>query len=109
MAAMLKIDMVEKATGRMQIEDFDSEVVKTVLDYMYAGFINSNVPVDYKHLIDVARFGQQYEVRGLVKAAFQLLHIMANVVNVFDIVKDVEAAKFTNTQLRCKLIRFIVL
>jgi hypothetical protein len=109
MATMLKIDMVEKATGRMQIEDYDSHVVKTVLDYMYAGFINTSAPVEYKHLIDVARFGQQYEVRGLVNAAFQLLHLNANVVNVFDIVKDVEAAKFTNTQLRCNLIRFVVL
>jgi hypothetical protein len=59
MSAMLQVDMIEKATNKMNIEDFDSEV-KTVLDYMYAGYINANAPVDYKHLIDVARFAQQY-------------------------------------------------
>jgi hypothetical protein len=105
---MLQADMAEKASDMMTVTDFDTVAIKTALDYMYAGYLKREPTMDYQQLVNVAKFGQKYAVRGLVKSCFEQLHLTANVVNVFDILKNIETENFEDLELRSNLIRYIV-
>jgi hypothetical protein len=108
-AAMLATDMVEKSTQTVNIADFNSTTIDMALDYMYAGYLKSKCTVDYEQLMEVAAFGQMYEVRGLVKAAFEQLFLQTNVNNVLDIINNVEMKNFQDAELRSNLIRYTLL
>lgn len=103
---MLRVDMVEKATNSIKIYDYNSTVVRHVLDYMYAGYIKANAAIDYETVIAIASFGQQFDIRGLVKAAFEILIAKANVLNIFDMIREVEQAKFDDKELRRNLLQY---
>eukprot|EP00092_Neocalanus_flemingeri_P015705 GFUD01016999.1.p1 GENE.GFUD01016999.1~~GFUD01016999.1.p1 ORF type:complete len:351 (-),score=77.26 GFUD01016999.1:19-1071(-) len=59
---MLQNNMVEKTTGVMKIEDFDVDVVKAMVKYVYTARIDDEFE-DIKALI---RIGHKYMIRSLV-------------------------------------------
>jgi hypothetical protein len=105
---MFSLNLTEKQTNRVEIKDFSSAVIRTAVATMYAGYLNQYPLKDYKHMLEVARFGDKYGMEKLVRACCRNLYLQTNVLNVVDILVDVYNANFELKGLRENLIRFVV-
>jgi hypothetical protein len=107
--AMFSHDTAEKKTGRVEIKDFSSGVIRTALKMMYTGYSNKHPAKDYKHLLEVARFGDKYGMKGLVSGCSEDLYLETNLLNVVDILVHVHNLNFEFKGLRERLITYIAM
>lgn len=107
--AMFTHDMTEKKTGRVEIKDFSAGVILTALKMMYNGYSNQHPAKDYKHLLELARFGDKYCIEELVSACTKSLYLETNVLNVVDNLVHVENVNFELKELREQLITYIAM
>jgi hypothetical protein len=106
---MFSHDLAEKQRGRVEILDCSSAVIRTALAIMYTGYLNPYPTNDYKHLLEVARFGDKYAMKEVVSACANDLYLETNIFNVVDILVDVYNANFELQGLKGKLIRYIAM
>jgi hypothetical protein len=104
---MFSHNLTEKQTNRVDIKDFSSAVIRTALAAMYTGYLNQYPLQDYKHLLEVARFGDKYGMEKLVRTCCSDVYLQTNVVNVVDILVNVYNANFELKELRENLIRYV--
>jgi hypothetical protein len=106
---MFEHNMTEKLTSRVELNDFNSAVIRTAVAFLYTGYMDGNPRKDYGHLVEVARFGDKYGIKQLVKVCFEELYLETNMVNVVKILGLVLAANFENKELIENLIRYVAL
>jgi hypothetical protein len=106
---MFSHDLAEKQTGRVEILDFSSAVIRTALAMMYSGCPNMHPTKDYRHLLEVARFGDKYAVQDLISACSSDLYMETNLLNVVDILAHVIHSNLELKELRENLIRYIAM
>jgi hypothetical protein len=99
----------KKLESRLEIDDFNSAVIRSALAFMYTGYLVNNPRKDYEHLLEVAQFGDRYEVKTLAKACFEVLYLETNLFNVVKILALVNAANFQNKELRENQIRYVAM
>ncbi len=100
----------QKQVNRLEIHDFTSDVIRTALRFVYGGELYKRPSKDHEHMVQVARFGQKYEVDKLVDACLQVLYLDTNLFNVADILTMVENANFVHgKELRDNLIGYVAM
>eukprot|EP00092_Neocalanus_flemingeri_P021621 GFUD01023451.1.p1 GENE.GFUD01023451.1~~GFUD01023451.1.p1 ORF type:complete len:332 (+),score=71.59 GFUD01023451.1:100-1095(+) len=67
--AMLGNDMKEKKTGIIEIKDFEMDVIKAMVHYIYTARIDEN----FDDLKTLAKIGEKYEIQSLVDICCKLL------------------------------------
>ncbi len=105
--AMFSHDLAEKQTGRVEIKDFSSAVICSALTITYTGHLNPYPTNDYKHLLDVARFGDKYAIQDVLTACSNDLYLETNLLNVVDILVHVYNANFELKELKENLIQYV--
>jgi hypothetical protein len=106
---MFSHDLAEKQTGRVEITDFSSAVIRTALRMMYTGLSNKHPPRDYEHLLEVTRFFDKYGMKHLLSACSEDLYLETNLLNVVDILVHVDSLNLGFTGLRENLITYVAM
>jgi hypothetical protein len=98
---MLRNDMVERTTGIIKIEDFDMDVVKAMVDYIYAAKIDEKFG-DLKALM---RIGDKYEIQSLVDVCRKTMIDSISSANVVEL--GVYAENYADKEILAKCCEFI--
>eukprot|EP00092_Neocalanus_flemingeri_P025125 GFUD01027243.1.p1 GENE.GFUD01027243.1~~GFUD01027243.1.p1 ORF type:complete len:362 (+),score=88.00 GFUD01027243.1:70-1086(+) len=94
---MLKNDMEEKKTGIIKIEDFEINVVKAMVNYIYSAKIDENFD-DMRALV---RIGAKYQIQSLVDKCCKLLISSISSTNVVDLGVLAETYSFQAMLKKC--------
>eukprot|EP00092_Neocalanus_flemingeri_P022474 GFUD01024374.1.p1 GENE.GFUD01024374.1~~GFUD01024374.1.p1 ORF type:complete len:354 (+),score=91.08 GFUD01024374.1:57-1118(+) len=96
-STMLQNNMVEKTTGVMKIEDFDVDVVKAMVKYVYTARIDD----EFEDIKDLLRIGNKYLIRSLVDICSQRLINSITFSNVVDLGVFAETYSVQNLVDKC--------
>eukprot|EP00092_Neocalanus_flemingeri_P086365 GFUD01108830.1.p1 GENE.GFUD01108830.1~~GFUD01108830.1.p1 ORF type:complete len:338 (+),score=77.87 GFUD01108830.1:110-1123(+) len=95
--AMLRNDMKEKKTGIIEIKDFEMDVIKAMVHYIYTARIDEN----FDDLKTLAKIGEKYEIQSLVDICCKLLISSISSSNVVDLGVFAETNSFQAVLEKC--------
>eukprot|EP00092_Neocalanus_flemingeri_P017598 GFUD01019040.1.p1 GENE.GFUD01019040.1~~GFUD01019040.1.p1 ORF type:complete len:332 (+),score=70.01 GFUD01019040.1:110-1105(+) len=95
--AMLRNDMKEKKTGIIEIKDFEMDVIKAMVHYIYTARIDEN----FDDLKTLAKIGEKYEIQSLVDICCKLLISSISSSNVVDLGVFAETYSFQAVLEKC--------
>ncbi|KAK0158623.1 hypothetical protein PV328_009601 [Microctonus aethiopoides] len=81
--AMFKADMAESAKNEIVVKDIEFDIMKLVIEFMYSGKIDSELPVD--DLLSILYVGDKYEIMDLKLLCEEILISKMSIYNVFKI------------------------
>eukprot|EP00092_Neocalanus_flemingeri_P017600 GFUD01019042.1.p1 GENE.GFUD01019042.1~~GFUD01019042.1.p1 ORF type:complete len:332 (+),score=70.04 GFUD01019042.1:66-1061(+) len=95
--AMLRSDMEEKKTGIIKIEDFEINVVKAMVNYIYTAKIDEK----FEDMRALVRIGDKYQIQSLVDKCCKLLISSISSSNVVDLGVFAETYSFQAVLEKC--------
>eukprot|EP00092_Neocalanus_flemingeri_P017599 GFUD01019041.1.p1 GENE.GFUD01019041.1~~GFUD01019041.1.p1 ORF type:complete len:328 (+),score=85.76 GFUD01019041.1:66-1049(+) len=95
--AMLRSDMEEKKTGIIKIEDFEIDVVKAMVNYIYTAKIDEK----FEDMRALLRIGDKYQIQSLVDKCCKLLISSISSSNVVDLGVLAETYSFQAMLKKC--------
>ncbi|GBN97939.1 Speckle-type POZ protein B [Araneus ventricosus] len=81
---MLDTDMAEKLTNTIEIDDFEPDIIRRLLLYVYSDTLDSNI--DWKNAFNLYLAAEKYAVLGLKEKCSCFLKMNLNTENVCEII-----------------------